>query len=356
MILPHLIVIECFMDPLSQGLVGVTAAQTVSTKKEIAAASMLGFFSGMAADLDIFIHSDVDPLLFLEYHRQFTHSIIFMPIGGLICAIVFYLLFKVFSRNSNLSFSRIYLFSFAGYATHGFLDACTSYGTQLFWPFSTERFAWNNISIIDPLFTIPLLIIINIALFKRSQFFSYLAAIFAISYLSLGLAQEYRAKQVAQTLAESRGHTAIDLSVKPSFMNLIVWKSIYEYQGRYYVDAIRVFDDSGFYLGDSIEKLDVTRDFPWLNSSAQQAIDIERFAWFSSDYLAVDVTNPNRIIDMRYSLLPNKLDGLWGIELSQTAKPSTHIKWTTNRQNGDRQQNIKNLWSMILGVNVLTID
>jgi len=344
------------MDPLSQGVVGATAAQTVSTKKEIAAASLLGFFSGMAADLDIFIRSADDPLLFLEYHRQFTHSIIFMPIGGLICATVFYFLFKVLYKNNALSFGRIYLFSFAGYATHGFLDACTSYGTQLLWPFSSERFAWNNISIIDPLFTIPLLIIINVALFKRSQFFSYLAAIFVISYLNLGLIQEYRAKQVAQTLAESRGHTAVDLSVKPSFMNLIVWKSIYEYQGRYYVDAIRVFDDNGFYHGDSIEKLDITRDFPWLISSTQQAIDIERFAWFSSDYLAIDATNPNRIIDMRYSILPNKLDGLWGIELSQTAKPSTHIKWTTNRQSGDRQQNIKTLWSMILGVNVLTID
>ncbi len=341
------------MDPLSQGVVGITAAQTVSTKKEIVVASMLGFFSGMAADLDIFIHSAEDPLLFLEYHRQFSHSIIFMPIGGLICATVFYLLFKLLSKRRSLSFGRIYLFSFAGYATHGFLDACTSYGTQLFWPFSAERFAWNNISIIDPLFTIPLLIIVTIALFKQSKFFSYLGAIYAVSYLSLGLVQEHRAKALAMGLAESRGHSSIQLSVKPSFMNLIVWKSIYEYQGRYYVDAIRVSGENGFYQGSSVEKLDVKRAFPWLNSHSQQAVDIERFRWFSSDYLALDPNNPNRVIDMRYSQLPNKLDGLWGIELSQDAKPSTHIKWTINRNSGDRQQNIKTLWSMILGDDVL---
>jgi inner membrane protein len=344
------------MDPLSQGVVGVTAAQTVSTKKEIATASMLGFFSGMAADLDVFIHSAEDPLLFLEYHRQFTHSIIFMPMGGLICALVFYLLFKLLSKHKSLSFGRIYLFSFVGYATHGFLDACTSYGTQLFWPFSSYRVAWNNISIIDPLFTIPLLIIINIAIFKRSKIFSYFAALFAISYLSLGLVQEHRANEHAVELAKSRGHTAIQLSVKPSFMNLIVWKSIYEYQDHYYVDAIRVSGETGFYQGGSIEKLNVKRDFPWLNSHTQQAIDIERFRWFSSDYLAVDPNNPSRIIDMRYSLLPNRLDGLWGIELTQNAKPSTHIKWTINRNSGDRQQNIKSLWSMIVGHEVLAIN
>ena len=47
-----------------------------------------------------------------------------------------------------------------GYATHGLLDACTSYGTVLFWPFSNERLTWNNISIVDPLLTIPALILL----------------------------------------------------------------------------------------------------------------------------------------------------------------------------------------------------
>ena len=42
-----------------------------------------------------------------------------------------------------------------GYATHGLLDSCTSYGTQLFWPFSDVRVAWDTMSIVDPLFTVP---------------------------------------------------------------------------------------------------------------------------------------------------------------------------------------------------------
>ena len=47
------------------------------------------------------------------------------------------------------------MYSTIGYATHGIIDSLTSYGTQLFWPFSNDRFATNTISIIDPLFTLP---------------------------------------------------------------------------------------------------------------------------------------------------------------------------------------------------------
>mgnify|MGYP001161507912 FL=1 len=343
------------MDPLSQGVVGMSASQTLATKKEMVAASLLGFFSGMAADLDIVIRSSEDPLLFLEFHRQFTHAIIFMPLGGLICATVFWLLIHTIFNNKTLTFGKTYLYSTAGYATHGLLDACTSYGTQLFWPFSTERIAWNNVSIIDPLFTFPLLAIVLLAMIKRSQWLGYLGAVYAISYLSLGIVQEHRTEAIAQNLAENRGHTPINLNVKPSFANLIVWKSIYEYQGRYYVDAIRLFNTASIFKGDSTPKLDISRDLPWLDITSQQALDIERFRWFSADHLALDPNNPHRIIDMRYSMLPNTLDGLWGIEISPTANLKSHVKWTANRNVSDRTNNIKTLWSMIQGQGAVSI-
>jgi inner membrane protein len=337
------------MDPLSQGVVGMSASQSVSSKKEIGIASLLGFFSGMAADLDILIRSGDDPLLFLEFHRQFTHAIIFMPIGGLVCASIFWFFLRHALKNQTLTFGKTYLYSTVGYATHGLLDSCTSYGTQLFWPFSNERIAWNNISIIDPLFTVPLLVLVLLAIWRRSHTLAYFGSLYAISYLSLGLIQEHRVITIAQTIAQSRGHKAIKLNVKPSFANLIVWKSIYEYQDRYYVDAVRVFNTAGVFKGDSTPKLNINRDLPWLDTSSQQAVDIERFRWFSADHLALDPNNPNRIIDMRYSMLPSKLDGLWGIELSPSADLKSHIKWTANRSINDRTDNLKTLWTMVKG-------
>ena len=108
------------MDPLTQGVLGVTASQVVSTRKEKMIAAFLGFFSGMAADLDVFISSQTDPLLELEYHRHFTHALIFIPVGGLICATIFYWIIPRLKK--KLTFARTYLFCTAGYATHAVLD------------------------------------------------------------------------------------------------------------------------------------------------------------------------------------------------------------------------------------------
>ena len=82
------------MDPLTQGVVGVVAAQQPVKRTHILIASMLGLLAGMTPDLDVLIRSDADPLLALEYHRQFTHSLFFIPIGSLICACVFYWLMR----------------------------------------------------------------------------------------------------------------------------------------------------------------------------------------------------------------------------------------------------------------------
>ena len=135
------------MDPLTQGIVGATAAQSFSKVNRLLLISIIGFLAGLAPDIYIFIRSVNDPLLFLEFHRQFTHSIVFIPIGGLICALVFY---HLFAKKNNLSFRNTYIFSTIGYGSHGIIDTCTTYGTQLFWPFSDERLAWNTISVIDP--------------------------------------------------------------------------------------------------------------------------------------------------------------------------------------------------------------
>ena len=141
------------MDPLSQGVIGASVAQsTVKNKRYLVSAGILGFLSGMAPDLDIFIRSEQDPLLFLEYHRQFSHSLVFIPIGGLICASI---LFFILRLKKSLSFKQAWIFSTLGYGTHGLLDACTSYGTLLLWPFSYSRISWNNISIIDPRYQVP---------------------------------------------------------------------------------------------------------------------------------------------------------------------------------------------------------
>ena len=154
------------MDPISQGTVGVAFAQSSASKNNILKISLIGLIAGFAPDADVVIKSSTDPILFLEYHRQFSHSLIFIPFGALIVAILFFPFFK-----SSLDFKQIYLASFLGYLTHGILDACTSYGTLLYWPFSNERITWNNISIVDPILTIPTLIFVISAIKTKKKLF-----------------------------------------------------------------------------------------------------------------------------------------------------------------------------------------
>ncbi len=331
------------MDPLTQGVLGAALPQAMLREKRGAPiAGLVGAVGGMAADLDVLIASDSDPLLFLEYHRQFTHALIFIPLGGLICALA---LQFVFGRRRKLDFRRTYVFATLGYATHGLLDACTSYGTQLFWPFSNARFDWSIISIIDPLFTVPLLVTVIVAALKREPKFAGVGLAWCGCYLLAGLVQREAAERVAGKLARDRGHEAQNVQAKPSFGNIIVWKTIYEAHGRFWVDAARVGLAPKAFEGDSVAKLDLARDFPWLRADTQQARDVARFTWFSQGYVARDPKDPARIVDMRYSLLPNAIGALWSITLDPQAGPEAHAAYQNHRREVGASG--RRLWRMI---------
>ena len=130
-----------------------------------------------------------------------------------------------------------------------------------------------------------------------------------------------------------RQHTPIQLEAKPSFANLLVWKVVYETKDHYHVDAVRVGASVKTYPGESVPKLDIGRDFPWLDQNSQQARDIERFRWFSNGFVAKDPMDELRIIDVRYSIVPNQLKALWSIKLSPSATTDSHVEYLTHRDN-----------------------
>ena len=314
------------MDPVTQGVLGASLSQSFSrNKKQTAIAGLFGLLSGLAPDLDVFIRSSSDPLLFLEYHRHFTHSLAFIPFGGLLCGTVMYLLL---GKRWGVSFFLTCLYCTLGYATHAVLDACTSYGTQLFWPFSNVRIAWNSMSIIDPIYTVPIIVGVLMAAIKKQPSIARIVFAWALIYPCIGVFQHNRAIEAGLTLAHARGHEPIRINAKPSLGNIFLWKVIYETHKYYYVDAVRVLSDTKKYPGEKIEKLDIARDFYWLDRESQQAKDIERFRWFSNGYIAQDPNNPNRIVDVRYSFVPNEVEALWGILLSPQADVDEHVVYS----------------------------
>ena len=188
-------------------------------------------------------------MLLLEYHRQFTHALAFIPFGAAAVALVLHPLVR-----RTMQPRDTYLACLLGYATHGLLDACTSYGTQLFWPFSDYRVAWNNVSVVDPLFTLPLLSLVILAAIFRRRAFAVAGLAWALAYLALGFVQHQRAEAAGARLAAERGHAPHRLSAKAGFGNLLVWKVVYEHDGRFYVDGIRTALAVSACPGDSIAR------------------------------------------------------------------------------------------------------
>lgn len=340
------------MDPISQGVVGAAFAQTAARRATVATVAWYGALGGMAPDIDVLFQSPTDPILFLEFHRQFTHSLLFIPVGALLVFLVLRGIAGRFRLLQGLSPGQAYLACLMGYATHGLLDACTSYGTQLFWPFSDARIAWDTMSIVDPLFTIPLLALVIASSRSKRVWLAWAACAWMFGFFAMGWWQHERAIKAAHQVAELRGHAPLRLSVKPSFANLLVWKSIYEYDDHYYVDAVRMGLDARWYPGARVRKLALRRDFPTLDRNSRQAGDVERFRWFSDDYLAV-MKNTPRIVDMRYSLVPNDVDPMWGIDLN-LSQQNAHVQWWSSRELSAVKQ--REFLGMLLGFGGISLQ
>lgn len=333
------------MDLFTQGLLGATMAQAGAQQRETRIATGIGFVAGIAADADILIQSEQDPLLNIEFHRHFSHSLFFVPFGALIVAMVLWFLLR-----RRLSFARLYFFTLLGYCLSGVLDAFTSYGTHLLWPLSNERVAWSIISVIDPIFTLILLVAAIIAFKKNNRLAAYLGLFLAATYLTLGWVQSQRVETFAKTIIAERGQAAETLLVKPTLGNIILWRSIYRYQGSLYVDAIRVGLITGpqLYPGESIVQFDRSRDLSAVPDSSVLAKDIERFSHFSAGLIAIRPEQPNILIDVRYSNLPNTFAPLWGIEINPE-RPDQHAKYNLYRDSS--KQTREKFIALLLGRN-----
>jgi inner membrane protein len=333
------------MDIFTQALLGSAVAQLGAKKSEIKIATFIGCIGGILADADIFIQSANDPLLFLDYHRHFTHAIAFIPIGALIGAIVCW----PFVRKS-INFSRLYFFAFLGYLLSGVLDAFTGYGTHLLLPFSDERIAANLISIIDPIFTLSLLIGVIANIKFKSKKITIYSLIFCIAYLATAYVQQGRATNIQSEIAKKRGHIIEKSIIKPTLGNIILWRSIYLYQDKYYIDAIRVgLVNDRIYQGEIVKSVRPEINFSTIDRTSQLYQDIIRFQSFSNKYIAFDPRDQSILGDIRYSMLPASANPLWGIVINPN-NVDEHVPYLTMRKHNKqlRQQFI----SMILGKDI----
>lgn len=329
------------MDPLTHGLLGAATAQVVLGPR-LRHAWLPGAVGALIPDLDILIRSASDPLLAIEYHRHFTHALAFIPLGGLIAATPW-----LIRQKHRADWKPILGATTLGYATHGFLDACTSYGTQLLWPFSSQRIAWDVVSIVDPVFTLALLIGVVWAAIRHTRSAAAVALLFCLAYLGSGWVQRDRAFAVQAQVAAERGHEIVRGKMFPTLGNQLVWRSLYQAGDVFYADRIRVpwLGTPHWTSGTSVMALQ-ENDLPSRMQVDQRALrDFRRFSWFSDDWTARTPGSPEIIGDVRYSLRTDAFEPVWGIRLQSGEQQTT--KWVDRTYM--RDIGIADLWSEISG-------
>ena len=302
------------MDPVTQGVLGAAAAQVLLHEKLGKKAFLYGALGGMAADLDVLIRSGTDPMVAWTYHRHFTHSLAFIPMGGLLTALPFIVTKSGRTRRQGV---RVALATTAGYATHALLDAFTSYGTQLWWPFSNARVAWNWIGIVDPAFTLPLLLGTVLTIFRKRARPVWLALAWCALYMGFGGVQHARAKAEAARFAAERGHTPTRVEAFPGIVTNLLWRTLYEYEGEVYVDAVHVpwLGSASSKAGGSVPILPLADHAELARADARVAAALATFHWFADGWVAARQGEKTELGDLRYSSEIGGTQAMWGIEI-----------------------------------------
>lgn len=339
------------MDPATHGLVGATAAlllpRRLSSVGTARALALAGALAAMSADLDVLLNRPSDPLYQLEFHRQFSHALLFAPVAAAAVCWGFWLLFGSRLRKLEVSRGRLYLACLLGYATAGPLDACTSYGTQLLWPLSSARIAWNLVPVVDPLLTLGLAATLLLALRGNTARWTAMALVWLGLNLLHGGLQQSRVAHLSLQLRQERGHGSAPVVIKPTLGNQMLWRVNYLHQGLVHTDAFRVlpFTEPRIYPGESAARFVPERDRPELAGKVSGR-DLERFSRLSEGYLVTHPDDPNAIGDARYAMLPTSLSPLWAVHLDP-AEPDGHVEFRTYRDSSPAVRQA--LKAMLLG-------
>ena len=253
------------MDSLTQIVLGASVAEATLGKKIGNKAIILGAIAGTIPDLDIVTRFFVDDLTASVMHRGFSHSLIFPFVAALILA---WILKKIYSSYTHVSFNDWFKMFFLAIITHPLLDAQTTWGTQLFWPFEW-RVAVENIFIIDPIYTLPFLTFLILTAFqdrlsKKRRLFNSLGLIISSAYLLITLSFKGVAHyNIAKGLEENNIEYK-DINTRATYFNSILWSSQIELEDSYIFTYYSLFDKS---------KPIFTKKFPKNHNMLQPFID-----------------------------------------------------------------------------------
>lgn len=230
------------MDSVSQIILGAAVGEAVLGNKVGNKAMLYGAIAGTIPDLDMFAAYFTDTVSALEIHRGFSHSIVF----SVLFAPVFGWIISKIERKSNATWKEWSWLMFWGLFTHPILDSFTTWGTQLFWPLDI-RLEFRSIFVIDPLYTVPFLIFLILAMRSKKgsnkrRKYNNLGLIISSGYLLLTLGLKALGYQEFRKALEKQNIAYREILTRPSPFNTILWNANIEVEDAFLLGDYSFFD------------------------------------------------------------------------------------------------------------------
>jgi len=297
------------MDSLTQIILGAACGEAILGKKIGNRALLFGAIGGTIPDLDVFIGRLLyqNEIQAMAFHRGFMHSIFFAIIGCFVFGWLTYKLYDFGKRKQTTTLKDWVLLFFWSIFTHPILDCFTPYGTQLFTPFINYRVAFNNISVADPLYTVPFLLCMIVLMFynrkKTRRKWWLKAGIYTSSaYMIFTIANKFHMDAVFEKSFINKGIPYTRFSAQPTIFNNILWYAVAESETQYHLAYYSLLDKSN--TTDSV--ITVDKNHGLLDMSDK---NLNTLTWFSKNYFNLskkEAANTYKYTDLRYPMLnPN---------------------------------------------------
>lgn len=287
------------MDSVTQLVLGSAVGSAVIGRQVGAKAVVWGALLGTLPDLDVLIPMGGAVADFV-YHRSFSHSLFVL---AALTPLLVWLILKLHPQTRDHRW-RWAVAVYAILATHVLLDSFTVYGTQIFWPLSDYPVALGSVFIIDPSYTVPMLIGVLVALFLRHSRAGNRANLIGIGisslYLTWGVGAQAYVTNLAEASLDKQSLPYQRLLVTPTPFNSLLWRVIAVDDDHYRVGYYSLLDDT--------DQLDTVRYFrsPELLMGLESHWPVQKLQWFSKGFYTVDAENESVVIsDLRMGVEPD---------------------------------------------------
>jgi inner membrane protein len=286
------------VDSITQAALGAAIGGALAPSGQRRKALLAGALLGTLPDLDVLIDYG-DAVANFTYHRGFSHSLFVLPP----VALLLWLALRRWWAPVRDAPGRWLAIVLLALVTHPLLDAHTAYGTQLFWPLDMQPTMWATLFIIDPLYTLPLLIgvALTAALPSRAWAGTALRACLLLSTLYLGwswTAQSIVARHTAAALAD-RGLAAAPVFITPTPFNTLLWRIVVQTQHGYLegFDSLLVDDGPPEFRAYTFDRS--------LLEATSHVWAVSRLRWFSRGFVKAGVVDGRLLItDLRMGQEP----------------------------------------------------